>query len=210
MKRREFLKTTGFSLMGLAAVCLGCSSQSNAPAAVAPATAAAAPATAAATASGGKKILIAYFSWSGNTKAVAEEIQRQVGGDLVQVTPAEAYSSTYSVTVAKAKQEQIMNTRPAITTKIDNMDQYDTVFIGYPNWWGSLPMAMHTFIEGYKWQGKTVIPFFTHGGGGVQNCMSHLEPKLTGANVQSYLCLSGSSAKSSSGEISSWLKDVKI
>lgn len=123
----------------------------------------------------GKKILVAYFSWSGNTKAVTEEIHKQVGGDIVEIVPATPYSETYSVTVAKAKAEQVANARPAISTKIADFDKYDVVFLGYPNWWGSVPMPVATFVETYKLDGKTVAPFFTHGGGGEQRCLSDLQ-----------------------------------
>lgn len=157
----------------------------------------------------GKKILVAYFSWSGNTKAVAEEIHKQVGGDIVEIVPATPYSETYSVTVAKAKAEQASNARPAISTKIADFEQYDTIYLGYPNWWGSMPMPVATFIDTYKMSGKKVAPFFTHGGGGVQRCMSDLEARAQGAKFTDYLCLSGSSAKNSQGEITSWVKKTQ-
>ena len=157
----------------------------------------------------GKKILVAYFSWSGNTKAVAEEIHKQVGGDIAEIVPATPYSETYSVTVAKAKAEQAAGARPAISTKIADFEQYDTIYLGYPNWWGSMPMPVATFIDTYKMSGKKVAPFFTHGGGGVQRCMSDLEARVQGAKFTYYLCLSGSSAKNSQGEITSWVKKTQ-
>lgn len=158
----------------------------------------------------GKKILVAYFSWSGNTKAVAEEIHKQVGGDIVEIVPATPYSETYSVTVAKAKTEQEAGARPAISTKIADFEQYDTIYLGYPNWWGSMPMPVATFIDTYKMSGKKVAPFFTHGGGGVQRCMSDLEARAQGANFTDYLCLSGSSAKNAQGQIKSWLDSLQF
>ena len=157
----------------------------------------------------GKKILVAYFSWSGNTKAVAEEIHKQVGGDIAEIVPATPYSETYSVTVAKAKAEQAAGTRPAISTKIADFEQYDTIYLGYQNWWGNMPMPVATFIDTYKMSGKKVAPFFTHGGGGVQRCMSDLEARVQGAKFTYYLCLSGSSAKNSQGEITSWVKKTQ-
>ena len=155
-----------------------------------------------------KKVLIAYFSYSGNTKAVAEEIHKQVGGDLIEIVPATPYSETYNVCVAKAKAEQTANARPAINTKIADFDQYDTVYLGYPNWWGSMPMPVATFIETYKLDGKKVAPFFTHGGGGVQRCMSDLQKLAPNAKFTQYLCLSGSSAKTAQSEIKNWLSSL--
>ena len=134
MNRRDFLKTIGISLAALAAMCMGCGS-SSATSAQTAATTVNEGAKQVMDSKTGKKILIAYYSYSGNTKALAEEIHRQAGGDLIPIVPEVPYSETYDVTVAKAKQEQQSNARPAIKTAIPNMEQYDMVFLGYPNWW---------------------------------------------------------------------------
>ena len=210
MNRRDFLKLAGVSLLSLAALTMGCGSFNAAKAdAPAPKVKQSTSEGASQNMNNGKKILVAYFSWSGNTKAVAEEIHKHVGGDIVEIVPATPYSETYSVTVAKAKAEQAANARPAISTKIADFEQYDTIYLGYPNWWGSMPMPVATFIDTYKMSGKKVAPFFTHGGGGVQRCMSDLEARAQGANFTDYLCLSGSSAKNSQGEITSWVKKTQ-
>ncbi|WP_299825117.1 flavodoxin [Phascolarctobacterium succinatutens] len=210
MNRRDFLKLAGVSLLSLAALTMGCGSFNAAKAdAPAPKVKQSTSEGASQNMNNGKKILVAYFSWSGNTKAVAEEIHKQVGGDIVEIVPATPYSETYSVTVAKAKAEQEAGARPAISTKIADFEQYDTIYLGYPNWWGSMPMPVATFIDTYKMSGKKVAPFFTHGGGGVQRCMSDLEARAQGAKFTDYLCLSGSSAKNSQGEITSWVKKTQ-
>ena len=206
MNRRDFLKTTGFSLAGLATMCMGCGSGSATSAPAANNTTNNEGAGQAMNKQNGKKVLIAYYSWSGNTKAVAEEIHKQIGGDLQAIVPVTPYSETYAVTVAKAKQEQLSNARPAIKTQIPNIDEYDTVLLGYPNWWGSYPMLIATFAENNKLDGKTIAPFYTHGGGGEQRCSSDLRKLLPKANIQEGLCLSGSSARSAQGEVSAWLK----
>ena len=206
MNRRDFLKTTGFSLAGLAAMCMGCGSGSATSAPAANNTTNNEGAGQAMNKQNGKKVLIAYYSWSGNTKAVAEEIHKQIGGDLQAIVPVTPYSETYAVTVAKAKQEQLSNARPAIKTQIPNIDEYDTVLLGYPNWWGSYPMLIATFAENNKLDGKIIAPFYTHGGGGEQRCSSDLRKLLPKANIQEGLCLSGSSARSAQGEVSAWLK----
>ncbi|WP_299447317.1 flavodoxin [uncultured Phascolarctobacterium sp.] len=208
MNRRDFLKTTGFSLAGLAAMCMGCGSGSATSAPAANNTTNNEGAGQAMNKQNGKKVLIAYYSWSGNTKAVAEEIHKQIGGDLQAIVPVTPYSETYAVTVAKAKQEQLSNARPAIKTQIPNIDEYDTVLLGYPNWWGSYPMLIATFAENNKLDGKTIAPFYTHGGGGEQRCSSDLRKLLPKANIQEGLCLSGSSARSAQGEVSAWLKSL--
>ncbi len=206
MNRRDFLKTTGFSLAGLAAMCMGCGSGSATSAPAANNTTNNEGAGQAMNKQNGKKVLIAYYSWSGNTKAVAEEIHKQIGGDLQAIVPVTPYSETYAVTVAKAKQEQLSNARPAVKIQIPNIDEYDTVLLGYPNWWGSYPMLIATFAENNKLDGKTIAPFYTHGGGGEQRCSSDLRKLLPKANIQEGLCLSGSSARSAQGEVSAWLK----
>ena len=210
MTRSKFTRIFAMCLMCLAVLMVGCGSSNS--------TKAATPAPAQSTSNKGgeqivgslkdKKVLVVYFSWSGNTKAVAEAIHKQVGGDLQAIVPETPYSETYAITVAKAKQEQLTNARPQVKTKIQDIASYDLIFLGYPNWWGSLPMPVVTFLGNHKLQGKIVAPFFTHGGGGVQRCYSDLEKYAAGANLKNYLCLSGNAANSSAGEIENWVKEV--
>lgn len=211
MNRRNFLKLAGISLLSLAALTMGCGNDNTAKADTpAPKAKQSTNEGASQNMNNGKKILVAYFSWSGNTKAVAEEIHKQVGGDIAEIVPATPYSETYSVTLAKAKAEQVANARPAISTKIANFDKYDVVFLGYPNWWGSFPMPVATFVETYKLDGKTVAPFFTHGGGGEQRCLSDLQKLAPNAKFTQDLVLSGSSAKNAQGQIKSWLDSLQF
>lgn len=202
------MKRLTFMLLGalLSLVMLGCGASNTAPVNATATNTEGVKATMKTT----KKILIAYFSWSGNTKAFAEEIHKQIGGELVEIVPETAYPTSYNATVDKAKQEQQANARPAVKTKIPDFSQYDVVFLGYPNWWGSYPMPVATFIESLNWQGKTVAPFFTHGGGGVQRCQSDLAKMLPNAKLASYLCLSGSSARSASGDVTQWLRQLEL
>lgn len=211
MNRHDFLKLASISLLSLAALTLGCGNDNTAKSDTpAPKVKQSTNEGASQNMNNGKKILVAYFSWSGNTKAVAEEIHKQVGGDIVEIVPATPYSETYSVTVAKAKAEQVANARPAISTKIADFDKYDVVFLGYPNWWGSFPMPVATFVETYKLDGKTIAPFFTHGGGGEQRCLSDLQKLAPNAKFTQDLVLSGSSAKNAQGEIKSWVDSLEF
>lgn len=111
-----------------------------------------------------KKILVAYFSWSGNAKALAGQIAQQTGADLFEIKTTKAYPSIYNECIEVAKQEQRNNARPVLSGSVTNMAQYGTVFLCFPNWWGTLPMAVFTFLESYDVSGKTLYPLITHGG----------------------------------------------
>jgi flavodoxin len=110
----------------------------------------------------GSNILIAYFSRTGNTETVANFIQEFTGGDLFEITAAVPYPDSYQACVDRASEEKANNSRPETATKVENMDQYDVVFIGYPIWWWIQPMIIQTFLEEYDFQGKKVIPFCTY------------------------------------------------
>jgi flavodoxin len=112
----------------------------------------------------GGKILVAYFSWSGNAGALAGQVARETGGDLFEIKTVKAYPEVYNDCTAVARQEQNDNARPALSGSVTNMAQYNTVFLCYPNWWGTLPMGVFTFLEAYDFSGKTMYPLVTHGG----------------------------------------------
>ena len=109
----------------------------------------------------GKKILIAYFSHTGNTQKAAEQIHDIVGGDIVEIKTLTPYPKELIKCIAVAKMERETNARPALSTKIDNINDYDIVFVGYPIWGHTVPMAIYTFLESYDLSGKIVIPFCT-------------------------------------------------
>jgi flavodoxin len=113
---------------------------------------------------GNDKILVAYFSWSGNARTLAGQIAQVTGGDLFEIKTVTPYPSNYEECTRVARQEQDSNARPALSGNIANMAQYGTVFLCYPNWWGTLPMAVFTFLEAYDFSGKTIYPLVTHGG----------------------------------------------
>lgn len=154
-----------------------------------------------------KKPLVVYFSRSGNTAAIAEMIHKQVGGDLVQIKPVNPYPEDYQQTVDQAKEEQKNNARTAIDTRI-NPDDYSVIFLGYPNWWSSMPMPVWTFIEQNGLNGKTIIPFVTHGGGGIAHTVSDLKKLCPKSKILDALSISGNAARSSSAEVTKWLKDL--
>jgi flavodoxin len=111
-----------------------------------------------------QKNLVAYFSWSGNAKVLAGQIAEEIGGDLFEIKTVAAYPDTYNACIEVAKEEQNSNARPALSGNVQNIVQYGTVFLCYPNWWGTLPMGVFTFLESYDFSGKTIYPLVTHGG----------------------------------------------
>lgn len=113
----------------------------------------------------GGKILIAYFSWSGNTRGIAQEIQSQTGADLFEITPVNPYSTDYNTVLMEAQEDQHKQARPELSAHVQNMDEYDIILLGYPNWWASIPMPIASFLEEYDFSGKTIVPFCSHGGG---------------------------------------------
>lgn len=153
----------------------------------------------------GSKTLIAYFSWSGNTEELAGMIQEATGGDLFAIETETPYTDDYNAVVDQAQQEQADNARPALAAQVENMDDYDTVFIGYPNWWSDVPMAVLTFLESYDWTGKTVIPFCTSGGGGFGNGINSIEAATEGAVVLEGFHVGGSSVSGAKEDVAAWL-----
>lgn len=127
----------------------------------------------------GGKILVAYFSATGTTRPIAENLAEAAGADLFEIVPADPYSDEdldYNNDSCRANQEQQdENARPEIEGTVENMDQYDTVFIGHPIWWGEEPRIIDTFVESYDLSGKTVVDFCTSGGSGVSQSESNLK-----------------------------------
>lgn len=115
----------------------------------------------------------------GNTQYVASVITENTGADLFRIEPKTPYTANHTDLVDRAKEEQNTNARPELAVNVENLDQYDTVFIGYPNWWGDMPMILYTFFDSNDFSGKTIIPFNTHGGSGFSGTIStiaNLEP----------------------------------
>ncbi|WP_371380994.1 flavodoxin [Sporomusa aerivorans] len=131
----------------------------------------------------GKKILIAYFSHTGNTRKAANQIHELVGGDLVEIKTEKPYPTNYNECTDLAKQEKETNARPKLATKVTDMSSYDVIFVGYPIWWYTAPMAIHTFLEAYDLSGKTVIPFCTSGGSDVAESMGAIRSLCPNSTV---------------------------
>ena len=157
-----------------------------------------------------RKILIAYFSWGGNTKGVAEEIQRQTGADLFEITLVNPYSSDYDTVLDEAQRDQNAQARPELASHIDNMDEYDTVMIGYPNWWASIPMPIASFLEEYDFSGKTILPFCSHGGGRFGQSLTAIAKLAPDAVMGEALSIHYSGGSELSSDVTDWLEKNNI
>ena len=160
--------------------------------------------------SGGGNILIAYFSWGGNTKGIAEEIQNQTGADLFEITMVDPYSNDYNTVLDEAQRDQNEQARPELASHVENMEQYDTVILGYPNWWASIPMPVASFLEEYDFSGKTIIPFCSHGGGRFGQSLTAISKLAPDAAMGEALSIHYSGGSSMPDDVSEWLTNNGI
>lgn len=158
----------------------------------------------------GGNVLIAYFSWSGNTRGIAEEIQRQTGADLFEIQLVEPYSTDYNTVLDQAQQDQNEQARPELSTHVENMDQYDTIILGYPNWWASIPMPIASFLEEYDFTGKTILPFCSHGGGGLGQSQTAIAKLVPNAVLAEGLAINYSGGSSMPDDVTKWLESNEI
>ena len=154
-------------------------------------------------------ILVAYFSATGNTRTIAEYIADSAKADIYEIVPEEPYTDAdldYSDSSTRATREQGDDScRPAISGSVENMEGYETVFIGYPIWWGQAPKIMYTFMESYDFAGKTVVPFCTSGSSGIGSSATNLAKSAPDANWLDGRRFSGGASE---GDIESWLNGL--
>lgn len=157
-----------------------------------------------------KKILIAYFSWGGNTKTIAEKIQDKVDSDIFRIEPATPYPKNYNETVYNvAKKQHEENIHPELKENID-ISNYDTIFVGTPAWWFTMAPPVMTFLEKNNFEGKTIIPFITHGGGGGYKISDDMEKLAKGSKVLPPLVVFGGGDINYDKEITLWLEKFVI
>lgn len=176
------------------------------------------------------KILIAYFTAAENsgvdavasasvtdidgsavglTRAVADMIQDETGGELFSIRTSEVYPANRDELIDYAAQEQEEDARPELTSHIDDLDQYDVIFVGYPNWWADLPMAVYSFFDEYDFSGKTIIPFNVHNGSQFSGTIETIQELEPDANViENGFTVSEQEAADAAGDVDSWLADL--
>lgn len=147
---------------------------------------------------------------TGNTGVVADMIAQATGADLFSIRTVEQYPDTYDATIDQGQQEQSDGARPELATHLENLDSYDTIFLGFPNWWGDMPMAVYTFLDEVDLSGKTVIPFVTSGGSGFSNTISTIQQMEPQATVQEGLSIGASSATGAQQQVESWLSELGL
>lgn len=166
------------------------------------------------------KVLIAYYSRKGNnyhggsivnlpvgnTEVVAKKIQEMTGGDMFHIETVKSYPEDYTETTKVAQKELDEKARPELTSRVEDMDAYGVVYLGYPNWWGTMPMAVYTFLESYDLSEKTIIPFCTHEGSGMGSSEWEIRKLCRKSKVLPGLAIQGSRVAMSDREIQNWVK----
>ena len=170
------------------------------------------------------KVLIAYFSRKGNnyvsgnivnlpqgnTEIVAQKIKKLIGADLFEIKTVKSYPNDYDETTVVAQKEQNSNARPEIVEPMPDISKYDTIIVGHPNWWGTMPMVVMTFLEKFDFSSKKVLSFCTHEGSGMGNSENDLQKLCKGATFSKGLPIKGSTASSSDAKIEGWLKENNL
>ena len=167
--------------------------------------------------------LIAYYSRAGenyfggayrrisvgNTEKAAQMLADLTGGELYKIEQAQPYSEDYQVCIAQAKADLQKKARPEVLNLPDSLDAYDEIYLGYPNYWGTMPMAVYTFLEHYDLAGKTIHPFCTHEGSGLSHTVQDIQKAAPGATVTKGLAIHGSSVDSGKAALAKWIQEVR-
>jgi len=169
-----------------------------------------------------RKCLIVYFSRSGknyvggqivdltvgNTEVVAKTIQEKTGGDLFRIEPVQKYPNEYTATTEVAKEELRTKARPELARSVKDIRSYDLILLGYPCWWGTMPMPVFSFLEGHDLSGKIIAPFCTHEGSGLGQSISDLQETCPKSTILEGIAIRGNDVKNAQGLVTSWLHDI--
>lgn len=155
-----------------------------------------------------KHILVAYFSHSGNTRVIANQIHESVGGIIFEIVAVDPYPSDYDEAVEQARKELREQYRPKLKTKVENVESYNVVFVGYPNWWGTIPMPVATFLSEYDFSGKTILPFCTNEGSQLGRSVTDIKELCPRSTILDGLAVRGRNVKKAENEVSEWLREV--
>jgi flavodoxin len=156
-----------------------------------------------------ENILIAYYSWGGSTRRLAEQIQASIGGDLFEIIPQTAYPRDYNACVNQAKKEIQAGYKPVLKKKLEDIKRFSLILMGSPNWWSSIAPPVSAFLSEYDIAGKRILPFCTHGGGGQGHIVGDIVKLCPASKVLESLVINDG-ALASKGELSVWLKPAGI
>lgn len=159
-----------------------------------------------------EKILVAYFSRTGNTKIVSEIIAEKVGADIFEIKPEQNYPANYQECLKISSNEKAMKARPKFIGGVENFSEYDTIFLGYPIWYGDAPMIIYSFLENYNFAGKNIVPFCTHGGSGLSSTDQQFTLACPNSKILQGFEIRGKFIKNNSAEskqkIFDWLSKI--
>ena len=146
----------------------------------------------------------------GNNEVIVEKIKAQLpDADVFQIDTVKKYSPDYMACIDEAKEELRAKARPELTAKVENMEQYDTIILGYPNWWGLPPMAVFTFLESYNFAGKKIVPFCSHEGSGLGGSIRQIKMTVPDANLTAGVAIHGAAASHCDREVKLILEQAK-
>lgn len=154
------------------------------------------------------KTLIVYFSWGGNTRTAANMIKNLTQADMFEIKTVEPYPSSYNDTVNQARKEQNDDFLPKLSANINNLANYDTIILCYPNWWGTIPQAVKQLLLTHDFSGKKIAPLCTHGGGGIGRSVTDIKKLCANSTILDSLSISGGSVNSSENSIREWLRNI--
>ena len=169
-----------------------------------------------------KRILIAYYSRRGNnyvsgkiidlpignTEVIAKMIKEITGGEIFRIDTIKPYPEGYEETTEVAKQEKRSNARPELKNHVSSLNVYDVIFLGYPNWWGTMPMVVYTFLESYDFSNKVIIPFCTHEGSGLGTSLRDVIKICPKAEVTHPMAFHGGSVSKAKNDVKNWLSNI--
>lgn len=165
------------------------------------------------------KILVAYYSRNkqnyvagalkdlpiGNTEVIAKHIGEKLNADLFKIEQVQPYANDYNQCIEQAKNDKIRDARPCLVNYLANIDDYDVIYLGFPNYWGTMPMAVFTFLEHYNFKGKTIKPFITHEGSGFGNSIEDIKKCCPDTNIKDGLAIYGHQVATSFAKVDKWL-----
>jgi flavodoxin len=161
-------------------------------------------------ASGSGKVLVAYFTRTGNTRVIARQIRRALDADLFEIQPAEAYPEDYEETVAQATRERESGFEPPLAARARNMERYEMVFLGFPIWGMSAPSVIRSFLSEHDLSGKTLVPFITHGGYGLGQSLSVVSEHAPQARLLEGFSMEADQERSTLEQVTGWLGGVQV